>query len=1088
MKTIFTDFAKKNDKGLVIFDAPVGIGKTTAAIDFIIDFINDNSLFGKERIIYITNLKTNLPYEDLKKRISRNCYEKNCVVIKPFYEMILDAKDIFYKAPDSVKELQEYKELKNIIKCIANKINDDFNNDNQAYLRHMINLVQTIVEPKFRKLMHVQIKYDENKDICNWLDSIYLTKSIKKSKVVFMSTMRFLSPIDTFDETYVLYKNNELLSKSILIIDEFDSTKQIFLDNIINKGIKNNLDLIALVTSIYSQINSIDYLSLVKHMNQDNYSPENIIEENKKKFSDLYNNYHMKYPLKQKEINRKQIFIFNEENKRYFPQKASYFCEFDQGTKRYNIVKKDNYTKMEEGFYLTNYIQDLSYMISYFSNAIAMLSYNLLKQSSEHITKEESIKSVLSYFKFNKEYLDFIYDKTLYYGNLKSNEKAPKFKYFYQHGFSIISVEESNNHILNSNLKYFDFDSTPEQVIFELCDSSLVFALSATASINSVVCNYSQEFLKAKLKDNFYVLSDKHKKIIEKRLIEKEKCFENDSSVTIHSINCENNDLFLDDARYKLDVYDLSDKQHSSEYYENLLLRIQLLYKELSIKEIHSLIMFFNKFEMNDINIESLNEKLAYDENIKIFELKSVNFNDEFKKIEEWLKNGKKALVYTTYNTLGTGKNIQYEIPDDMKEKFYPDLESVMKKDFDSIYLSLPTNLLENIKNIYSKKDEHDKLFSISNAFFQIEYLYKNGTISERDKELLINRVFESIDGTDKAINRTIDYSFNVAKVIIQAIGRICRTPNKAKEVHIYVEKAILIELSYICDAFDNNIINYEFKEILKKSKSLREEIDLTTFNIINFSAQKFLFLLYRKHEWSKEEIKEWKELREYVLKYPTDNCVRENNMKYIKYYYKFDEEIREYYYESKAHCNKIYYLTTKRDRRLKSVSDSYAKLNVLIKNESIKELFNRKKYAKRFEKNKYIMCPIIFQSVYLGALGEVCGKFILEDLLDIKLTDVNDDYFEYFDFVYNDYYFDFKNWISCKMDRETIIPKIVKKLKKLNGKKVFVINLISESDVYVERIDDENNIIEIPCLIDSFTSEISIRMIDAIKSNMNLD
>ena len=60
-------FSDKNN-GLLLIDMPTGTGKTYNSIQF----IYNNYKHVKNKILYITNLKKNLPYSDLKK-----CFEKD---------------------------------------------------------------------------------------------------------------------------------------------------------------------------------------------------------------------------------------------------------------------------------------------------------------------------------------------------------------------------------------------------------------------------------------------------------------------------------------------------------------------------------------------------------------------------------------------------------------------------------------------------------------------------------------------------------------------------------------------------------------------------------------------------------------------------------------------------------------------------------------------------------------------------------------------------------------------------------------------------------------------------------------------------
>ena len=67
----------ENDNGLLLVDMPTGSGKTYSAIEFIYNScMNPNN---KDRkYIFVTTLKKNLPYEDLKKRFVDSGNEELC--------------------------------------------------------------------------------------------------------------------------------------------------------------------------------------------------------------------------------------------------------------------------------------------------------------------------------------------------------------------------------------------------------------------------------------------------------------------------------------------------------------------------------------------------------------------------------------------------------------------------------------------------------------------------------------------------------------------------------------------------------------------------------------------------------------------------------------------------------------------------------------------------------------------------------------------------------------------------------------------------------------------------------------------------
>ena len=107
---------------------------------------------------------------------------------------------------------------------------------------------------------------------------------------------------------------------------------------------------------------------------------------------------------------------------------------------------------------------------------------------------------------------------------------------------------------------------------------------------------------------------------------------------------------------------------------------------------------------------------------------------------------------------------------------------------------------------------------------------------------------------------------------------------------------------------------------------------------------------------------------------------------------------------------------------------------------------------------NEGIILPVVYQNIYKGALGEVAGRVILESN-GAKLKEITDPYkFEKYDFCLdrdNDVYIDFKNWSeNDREDRSQYMAKAYDKLGKINGKRAYIINMIS-SELNVHESDN---------------------------------
>ena len=153
-------------------------------------------------------------------------------------------------------------------------------------------------------------------------------------------------------------------------------------------------------------------------------------------------------------------------------------------------------------------------------------------------------------------------------------------------------------------------------------------------------------------------------------------------------------------------------------------------------------------------------------------------------------------------------------------------------------------------------------------------------------------------------------------------------------------------------------------------------------------------------------------------------------------------------------------------------VSSSTAKLDLLMKNQSLRTFFERKGWATTFDYNDFILSPPLFNNIYKGALGEMAGRFLLWSCLGLNLTEIVDpEVFELFDYKIEntDIFIDFKNWHErTRFSNEEMLKKIKSKADTCNAKCIIVINVVSEqfSEPIKASLGDVT-VVQIPSLID---------------------
>ncbi|MBQ8394267.1 MAG: hypothetical protein IJX49_01680 [Clostridia bacterium] len=437
-------------------------------------------------------------------------------------------------------------------------------------------------------------------------------------------------------------------------------------------------------------------------------------------------------------------------------------------------------------------------------------------------------------------------------------------------------------------------------------------------------------------------------------------------------------------------------------------------------------------------------------------------------------KEVKKLFVLTTYQTIGSGKNIQYSIPQSQENRVLFALEDTRRtKDFEGIYLSTPTNLLQLLTN-----DSEDRYRDLAKYLFHQEYLHQNKLLTYSQMKYNIANGFRKVFfGEQPAYyHRNGDLYANTLKIAIQAAGRICRCRNKNKNIYIYADREMVERVQIACGQKYPQLLNEEFKALLNMELMQVSNEKLQIYSKQSKKAYTTIthaaFTLRR----SIGDIHEWQKLRDFVLKNPTTD----NPGKYKEFYFEFDEKYSGYSYKQN-NCYDIIDIRMDTRYDMNQVSEEACDLPILLSFNSIEKMFKERGYARRFKKARYIMSPSLFKQVYLGALGEVVGKQILEEELGWDLEELDEvSFYEYFDYKLGNIYFDFKHWVQFRIDNNAYVQKVQGKLQRMNGAKCFVINLIKRINAE-PKINMGETVVQIPYLIDGETGCINSEAIEYI-------
>jgi len=396
----------------------------------------------------------------------------------------------------------------------------------------------------------------------------------------------------------------------------------------------------------------------------------------------------------------------------------------------------------------------------------------------------------------------------------------------------------------------------------------------------------------------------------------------------------------------------------------------------------------------------------------------------------------------------------------------------------------------------------------------QVMECYGNYEISTEDKRSLVKAGFNSLQNISPHIQVSLydtkSIKLQVTRDVIQAIGRMGRTFVRNNHITVYIYDKVLNTLDK--ETLFSEFNSPEVKALGEKafvSLSLQEDekFVLCRANTISVQvASKIINTVRRsfKGAWSDNDIRLWKELREMTLKYPTASEDDYKNNELIRgYYINGLQPISKYLYstndnsfrnihvwfgDEQSFKNSKQLIPDERDKLIiHKCSQEDARLQQILKFKGTMKMFEEKGYATTFSPNKYIMSPALYNNIYKGALGEVAGRYILEQSTSLNLKDIEDgSRFEYFDFEVDGeegVYVDFKHWNTASApynDRDQTDKEIRSKMDRIHAKKVFIIGVLKDSDSEPSKSAD-GRIITIPYLIDK-NGNIAKEMIKQIE------
>ena len=977
-----------------------------------------------------------------------------------------------------------------------------------------------------------------HQDDFRWIGMLYPAVFTDDYRVLLMSVNKFLKKNSVLTEPSYEFIKAPFIQNAIIFIDEFDATKATVKSEIIDRSLGMKNDFLVLFRQLHRMLSTQrlsrkmhDACAKIDENEKSKYTLEKLMQEAK----EIEEKYHIRLSYKTVEtaVDRTQNFLLKDSSFHTVLQGGAKYIRAHVNQQQ-NVVdiqfengKQYFAEKQKDDIVIYSLIRDINRFLRHFKVFLFEWArhYRSLENDSrdsgrDRMSFENALASIMDKFELSasqrKLLLGELCEPLIW---LKDEDIIPHVS-FYQDGMEIYEFEDNDAHNDSTAVNFIKVYDTPEKLLIYLAKQSQVIGISATAEIPTVVGNYHLRYVEEMLGSLFHTTPQIVKERIRKKAEENSRAY-HDGRISIQSeiisADYEGKEL-VEICRMITGETEIADicanlitnqsvARYQSVRYCNVFRAMTEFWKHSTIQSMLYLGMALPKYQHPDFDRDLMKKLMNFaavlcgceDGKEHLAILTGEDFDRQKKRLTGRLSSGEKLFIMSSYSTLGAGQNLQYTVEnplDYISLRECADLSDkrFLTKDIDAIYLGDATNLTTNT---YSEQPMTET--GLMEMLFQVEELYNNGELSFSDKDEMMRLAFRAYLGERESGNllyQTNSVKMQATKYVIQAIGRMCRTFLKSPEIYIFAEKNLLDKISP-CEIL-RRVAPPEMDAIAQLCGMLAvEETDgerqllNNAERISSNGMQNILSLLSRS--WTEHSMEIWRNLRETVLRFPTASAeIRAGNSVVKELYITGGGKRNCYLYSQYSdyanvtldfNNDEIGFRNSTRAKRMGDtgevavyrMNEQESGLTAALRYPGMREYFQAKGYALNFEEQEYLLSPVLFHNIYKGALGEVCGAFILRQERGFILQPIEDaQRFEFFDFEMGDgVYVDFKNWkLSFQRNRQDQLEKISRKLDAIGGKRVYIINLFG----YKGTTPGENHdrrIVEIPGLIDENGSVI---------------
>lgn len=1126
---------------------PTGIGKTYNTLSLLFQFLIDEGkrqqTLGsdyKPRVCYfITNSVDNVfeAYSDLQARINHcdalSAEQKALLLSQLLYtpsnsstllEMIRNHRKAFYQIM-ALFEIKQYKALWNDLQQLIK--NDDALTQMTENIDGRVFIAKTLEDKAVsiysRLINHIQMiqrssetvksLYKHRKALSLLIPGILLKESVAQTRVVFMTTKKFLHGLQQTKGKFYPAKN---LKDQILIIDEVDRQQAEILDHLVKS---NEVDILGTLCTIHSNLKSQKLSQLPEYKGISELF-ESYLEMLVKVFEEheLQYSFNLHTSLK-KSKKQGEVLLFSD-------KLATHISSYKD-----RLVFKKNAETMQHEIGIKGGIGEGEHEFPKFAGLLERMVnkdfFAVIQKAEERYRKNiadqgisekslrtapEVIATILK--QFNLYGLrDWLKNQLSFLSGRKRSKRALSRNY-HTRGMRMIEVAYLEDVLDSVIFKYHGYDITPTGMLASWVDSGAnILGISATAECESVIHNFDMNYLKTSLGSRYITLSRDERTAVQDYYNRERDYAKAGIQLNVKSYAEDRTYIKLLVKKYAAphtneseiyrQLFPIQKEADAKHYLEELAKICRAIETFMACKDNRYMMLMLNAHRYLNTEVDStttLTEAGFLNWYIdRLAQKNKVETNVVFGMNAQSLKGGEfqskvidhlettpgKVIVFTSYSTMSSGKNPDYIFDPILENGSLSQVgtHQIDKTDIDTIYLQCPSNLIA-VNDQDSRMTNQLRLMSYGLVLQEANFNSPTETndwcetvLTSEDLKTACTRLkgrYYSI-GNKNIANHSQDALFAIYRMVEQALGRSARTGMKRHNIYLFLDEDLVPLIAQ--DHRQTAILTHEYRSVRDYAKSqvkVRENRDHELKRLHNLALKSSLRSwqdIYNRLEAIKKGadekvVKRWLSLRELALTSPALRNEPVQGEFYLR-----SQDAGEYCFtrggNERNFAQYIFFEPKQNNGIQKQVSESVSRLPILMKNKIVKSAFEEQGYCTKWpEEAHYLLTPPMFINIYLGALGEVAGSAILQSQ-GCTLSDLPLPQYEKFDAYlnFNGYraLIDFKHWDLSAWNsqsdevKRSVMASLQEKLSQFPNQRLIICNTLAENENDEIRYYDQN-------------------------------